>query len=90
MELKYVDNRVINEKGDVAISYVQTVPHTLRVHGRDIAFVVQRNICMAWVNPEDVGVVLATLKRCCGGQHTLGYRLENGGNVRRWLGVSER
>ncbi len=90
MTLQYLNDRVVNEDGDVAVAYVQTVPHTVRVHGREYAFVVKHNICMAWIKPQDVDIVSSMLKKCCGGQHTLGYRLENGGNVRRWMGISER
>ena len=80
-----------NEHGQTAICYYQTIPHALRVSQHTYTFVVQANICMAWVNNEDVERVLATTKQCnCGSNRKTVYRYANEADVRRWSGINER
>ena len=72
--------------GRVAIRYVQTVPHTLRVRGEMYAFVVRANINLCWVKEEHVDTVLATKRRgCCGNRsRRQGYSLADEIHIRRW------
>lgn len=83
--------RVINSAGEVAIRYYMTIPHHIQVNGRDYVFVVNANICLAWVNPLDVDKLLAATKVCCGGQVNSGiYKLCDETHARRWLRISDR
>lgn len=90
MNYKTVDDRVINDKGEIAVAYYQTIPHHLKVNGVIYGFDVRRNICMAWIKPEHLDTVLSQIKTCCGGNRRTIYRLEHQAHVRRWLGESER
>lgn len=85
-----VDDRVVNEKGEVAVAYYQTIPHYLKVNGTNYGFDVKRNICMAWIKPSDVDIVLSQTKSCCGGQKRTVYRLEHEVHVRRFMENLER
>ena len=55
---------VTNATGDIAIKYLQEVPHVVTVHGNGYAFVVKRNVNLTWVKPEDVGAMLAIRASC--------------------------
>lgn len=79
------DNGVIrNTNGQVALKHYQTVPHTLKVGDYEYAFVVRANICLCWIDDEDVNTVLALTKTCCGGNKNTIYRYANESDVRRW------
>lgn len=87
----YTENgRVYNSNGEVAVRYYTTVPHNLKVNGKTYSFSVSRNICMAWISPEDVDAVLAVIKTCCNNIPRQVYRLEHEAHVRRWMGDAER
>jgi len=75
---------ITNENGDVAVCYYQTTPKVIRVNGREYAFVVQANICMSWVQEQDVAVMLKMTKTCCGGNTKKICRLASDADVRRW------
>lgn len=78
---------ITNDAGEVAIKYYQTVPHTVKVAGQEYyAFVVRANICLAWIRPEHVAMVLSIRrKKCCGnGAKPNEYRYANESDVRRW------
>lgn len=90
MSYQTVEDRVINENGEIAVAYYQTIPHVLEVHKKEYAFVVKRNICMAWINPEDIDAVLGVVKTCCGNQRRTVYRLEHETHVKRWVDNVER
>lgn len=82
---------MIKRDGKVAIRYFQTVPHHLRVGAKVYDFRVNQNICMCWVDEEDVPAVLATPRKCCGGQRKAGvYRLTDALHVSRWTGEEYR
>ena len=87
---KTVQNKVINEKGEIAVAYYQTIPHRMKVDGIVYGFDVRRNICMAWIKPEHLNAVLSTVKTCCGGQRHNVYRLEHETHVRRFMENVER
>ena len=87
---KTVNDRVVNEKGEIAVAYYQTIPHYLKVNGTTYGFAVNRNICLAWIKPEDINMVLSTAKACCGGQKRTVYRLEHEAHVRRFVDGAER
>jgi len=75
---------VYNEIGQVAIRYFQTVPRVVTVNKRNYAFVVQHNICLSWVYPEDVSAVLKIVGGCCGNKNPGAYRICNALNVKLW------
>lgn len=53
-----------NEAGQVAMVYYQPAPGLREGYYFDV----QHGVCMAWVNPQDVGRLLAVRAGCCGGQ----------------------
>jgi len=73
-----------NEQGQIAIRYYQTVPHVVSAGKTEYAFVVQHNICLAWINPEHVNTVLAMKHRCCGDNYNQAYFICNDLNVKLW------
>lgn len=80
-----VDGRVINEQGQIAVSYYTTIPHVIGVMKTEYAFTVSANLCMAWINPEHVDSILAVRKNCCGNNSKTVYRLEHEAHVRRFV-----
>lgn len=79
-----IDGQVVNDAGEIAVSYYQTIPHTIIVSGYEYAFTVTANICMAWIKPEHVDKILGIRKACCGNSPKQVYRLEILDHVRRW------
>jgi hypothetical protein len=57
---------VKNESGQVAVAYYQTVPHVVTVNGVGIAFSVQWNVCLAWVDESLVPGLFSIHRSCCG------------------------
>lgn len=78
---------ITNENGDVAIKYLQTIPHVISVHGNEYAFVVRANINLTWVKPEDVLAVLAIRADCNCPSHQKKpkYVYANELDVQRWM-----
>lgn len=79
-----IDGKVVNDAGEVAVAYYQTIPHVVGVSGYEYAFSVKANICLAWIKPEHVDRILAIKKNCCGNNSRYVYRLEILDHVRRW------
>lgn len=53
--------------------------------GNDTVFSTRRNVCLAWVAPEDVAVLLAMTATCCGGGRPKPkYRYATDQEVIRW------
>jgi len=75
---------ITNSEGQIAIKYYQNHPHTVIAHKYEYAFVVRANICMSWIKPEDVDVIMAITKTCCGGNKNKVYRYANENDVRQW------
>ena len=77
---------VTNDNGDVAIKYLQEVPHVVRVRGHEYAFVVKRNVNLTWVAPEDVPAMLAIKGSCNCPSNTnkTKYVYANELDVQRW------
>ena len=77
-----------NAQGQVAIMYRQTIPHSMKVNGKWYQFMVRAHICMSWIEPEHVDIVLHSVRRkChCGGGNGVphDYILANVDAVRRW------
>lgn len=73
-----------NDRGDTALRYYQTIPHTIVVSGHQYAFVVRANICLAWIKAEHLEKVLSTTKICCGNSAKKVYHYANESDVRRW------
>ena len=79
-----VGDRVINDQGQIAVSYYTTIPHVIGVMKTEYAFTVSANLCMAWINPEHVDAILRIKKNCCGNNSKTVYRLEHEDHVRRF------
>lgn len=75
---------VQNEQGQIAIEYYQCVPKQVTVHKKTYCFVIQWNVCLAWVEPEDVPEILAIKGGCCGQKKAGVFRYANQGNVNIW------
>ena len=90
MAYSTIDGKVINDAGEIAVAYYQTIPHVVTVYNYGYAFTVNANICMAWIKPEHLDSVLDIVKRCCGNNSKHVYRLEHEAHVRRWLGEASR
>jgi hypothetical protein len=79
-----------NDQGQVALAYCQTIPHNVRIGETKTyySFIVKANLCMCWINPEHVDIVLNTKRRnChCGNRNPSKkeYRYANESDVRRW------
>lgn len=76
-----------NDIGQIALKYYQ--PGQILVQRTpsktDYVFQTRANICMAWVNLEDVENILARNSRpCCGGHTKKIFSYANESDVRRW------
>jgi len=68
---------MVERGGKVAIQYYETMPKLITVRKKQYAFVVQHNVCMAWVDAEDVADILAITGGCCGKKNPGVYRYAN-------------
>lgn len=80
-----------NDDGWIAIKYYQTQQVLTRgtPSGNDYVFVVQANISMAWVRPEDVDNIMARKAGCCNHKRQA-YYFANEDDVRRWTNKGGR
>ncbi len=60
---------ITNETGQIAMVYYQPAPGLREGYYFDV----RHGVCMAWVNPNDVGRLLAVRGGCCGGQRQVIY-----------------
>lgn len=77
-----------NDEGHVAIRRYRQTGKLIKVHGNSYAFVVQHNVNLTWVRPEDVNAMVALKERaCCGPKKKRGnvYGLANQIDVNVWL-----
>lgn len=74
-----------NNAGQIALKYRQPGNILLQGNpsGAEYVAVTQANICMAWIDPDDVDFILAKKDGCCGGKRQSFY-LANESDVRRW------
>ena len=79
-----------NEIGQIALKRLRQSPQLITVGKKQYYFAVQYNISLAWVDPEDVGKVLAVKHRCCGNNYNVQFVYASETDVRRWKGISER
>jgi hypothetical protein len=78
---------IANEQGLVAVKYVTTIPHTVKMGERMYYFVVRARINLCWVYPEDTEAIFKLKRRdChCGNPSTRPeYFPANEMDVRRW------
>ena len=75
----------INEAGQIALRYRQpgNVLLTGNPSGKEYVAVTEANICMVWVDPEDVDHSLRKKDGCCGGKQQ-SFHMANEDDVRRW------
>jgi hypothetical protein len=55
-----------NENGQVAIAYYQPIPHVVEIGKVGVAFVVQWNVCLAWVDESLAPALFSITRKCCG------------------------
>ena len=58
-----------NEKGQIAVRRFRLREEPFPVHippDKAYLFTTRNNVCLAWIDPEDVDTVLATKRHCCG------------------------
>jgi hypothetical protein len=84
MKLDRFPNGIKNESGQVAVQYYQTIPKSVKVRKSEYFFTVKHNVCLAWVNEEDVFSVLAIPGGCCGNHKPGVFRLASQINVHLW------
>lgn len=81
----------VNEQGQIAVKYRQ--PGQVLISGcpsgNEYVAVTQANICLAWIEPEDVDFVLAKKGGCCGKKQQA-FHLANESDVRRWTNKGGR
>lgn len=75
---------VTNESGQVALKRFQTINRLVSVDGTEYVFHTQNNICLAWIQPEHVGRVLAVQRVCCGGSKKPMFTYASEVDVKRW------
>lgn len=78
-------NAQYNDAGQIAIRRYTTIPKIISCGDREYVSEVHANICLAWVDPEDIDCVLAKVHKCCGGNKKREYSLADETHVRRWL-----
>ena len=87
MELHQEGDRIVNEAGEVAMSFFQELPKVVRMPDKtQYVFRPQHNVSIAFVRPEHVDEVLRHVHICCGGHKRNAFKFPNMGNVRLWLG----
>ena len=80
-----------NEQGQIALKRLRTNQRLVKVSkNKAYVFVPKNNICLAWVEEEDVPKILAIKRNCCGGsgKQEFFYALEH--DVARWSGERSR
>lgn len=81
---KYPEAQV-NEAGEIAVKYRQP-GRVLLQHNpskKEYVAITRANICMAWVDPQDVDHILRKVGGCCGKKQKA-FSLANPDDVRRW------
>ena len=75
----------VNANGDIAVRYYQSSRAliTKTPSGKEYVAVTQANICLAWIDPDDVENILARKGGCCGKKRQL-FSLASEDDVRRW------
>jgi hypothetical protein len=76
-----------NEQGQVAIRRYRQNQRQVIVDQATKKFYLfrpQHNICLAWVDPEDVDKILAIKRKCCGGAGSPEFYLADEYAVRVW------
>lgn len=66
-----------NADGWILVKCPVNVPHVVSVHRNQYAFVVRKNLNLAWVRPEDLDAVMAIKAGCCGNKSHPKYVFAN-------------
>ena len=75
-----------NEQGQVAVKRLRQNPKRVDMGGgKFYLFVPRNNICLAWVDPEDVDKVLAVKHICCNNSPKQQFWLASEKDVKRHL-----
>lgn len=75
-----------NESGQVALQYYQPIQKYVEVNSAGYVFTVRADISLTWVNPADVGAILAIRGGCnCSSSKQPVFRYAVESSVRRWI-----
>jgi len=84
---------VTNDTGQVAIRCREVVPHMIKIGKKGYFFVVQRAVCLGWIDSVDVPTILQMKRRNCncgGGAGSMSYFYADEHMVGLWNGTLER
>ena len=92
MSYTEINGKIVNDNGEIAISYYTTIQRVVRMPDKtEYVFVPKRHVCMAWIKPQHIDYILQQTKACCGGKNSVpAYRYTSISNVRIWSGDAER
>lgn len=75
-----------NDAGQIAVKRLRQNPKRVDVgHKKFYLFAPKNNICLAWIDPEDVDKILAMRRNCCGNSSKPEFWLASETDVRRYL-----
>jgi len=78
---------ITDDAGNVALSYYQNTNKVVTIGSTTYIFRVQRNVNLAWIQPEHVETILAMKKTCCGGRSNGVFRYTTEQQLRVWNGA---
>lgn len=75
-----------NADGQVAVRRYRQNRKTILISNKKVYhFIPKNNICLAWIDPEDVETILNIKYDCCGNSKKLEFHLASETDVRRYL-----
>lgn len=74
-----------NKAGQVAIMHYQPVTIAMAAGAKQYTFNYRNNVAMAWVDPDDVNIILSKKKQCCGGNFRPIFQYCNRQQVNIWI-----
>jgi hypothetical protein len=82
-----IPGAIYNSTGKVAMRYGQPIQKLLQLGNKhSYIFVPRFSVSLAWVDEEDVGIILAVppKRKCCGGGKSSGFTLANQASINCW------
>ncbi len=81
---------ITNASGEIAITYYQPTGKYIRLgNGHEYVFRTTRDVCLAWIRPEDVEAILQVVRECCGGSKHKICRYSSQQEVNIWTGIGD-
>ena len=75
-----------NEQGQIAVKRLRQNQKLIQITDEKYyVFIPRHNVCMAWVDPEDVDFVLRQTISCCGNSHKKQFWIASEQDVRQHL-----